>query len=83
MKKVPRIKSAEVVMHGIVKLTFLDGFEGVIDLRPLLDVGPMYNFLKGPAAFKKIKVDEFGHHIFVGRHVFRLRSSHVGEDEQD
>ena len=31
MKKLPRIVDAEVVIHGVLKVTFDDGHQGVVD----------------------------------------------------
>lgn len=59
----PRIKSAEPVIHGVLKIVFLDGYEGVVDLRPTIDRGKIFTYLQNPANFRKLKVDEFGHSI--------------------
>ncbi len=64
MKLLPRILSAEPVIHGVVKLVFADGYEGVVDLRPMMARGPMFAFLQSPENFKKMKLEEYGHHIF-------------------
>lgn len=63
-KKQPKIKAAEIVVHGVVKLVFRDGFEGVVDLRPFLDRGPMFAFLKKPSEFKRVNVEIHGHYIY-------------------
>ena len=34
MKKLPRIVSTEPVIHGVLKIVWSDGYEGVVDLRP-------------------------------------------------
>ena len=39
MKKLPRIVSAEAVIHGVLKIVWNDGYEGVVDLRPVIDRG--------------------------------------------
>jgi hypothetical protein len=36
MSELPRISSAEVIIHGVLKIIFKDGYEGVVDLRPLM-----------------------------------------------
>ena len=33
MSELPRIASAEVIIHGVLKIIFKDGYEGVVDLR--------------------------------------------------
>lgn len=64
MKKLPRITAAEPVIHGVLKLKFTDGYEGVVDLRPILAKGRMFSWLQKPANFKKVKLEEYGHHVF-------------------
>jgi hypothetical protein len=64
MKKLPRIVSAEPVIHGVLKLKFTDGYEGVIDLRPIIAKGRMFTWLQKPGNFKKIKIEEYGHHVY-------------------
>ena len=34
MKRLPRIVSAEPVIHGVLKIVWNDGYEGVVDLSP-------------------------------------------------
>ena len=63
MKSLPRILSAEVVIHGVLKIVWRDGYEGVIDLRPIIDRGRIFTYLQDAENFKKLKVDEFGHAI--------------------
>lgn len=63
MKLLPRIVSAEVVIHGVVKLVFDDGYEGVVDLRPVIARGRIFKYLKSPENFRKMKLEEYGHHI--------------------
>ena len=63
MKKLPRIRSAEPVIHGVLKLVFLDGYEGVVDLRPLIAQGKIFTWLQDPTNFAAFQVDEFGHSI--------------------
>lgn len=60
----PRLKRAEVVFYGFVKVSFLDGYEGVADLRPLLNSISWYRFLLEPMAFQKMKLQDYGHTIF-------------------
>ena len=63
MKKLPRIKSAEVVIHGVLKIKFLDDYEGVVDLRPLIASGKVFTWLQKPTNFQKFQVEEYGHSI--------------------
>jgi hypothetical protein len=63
MKRLPRIVSAEPVIHGVLKIVWNDGYEGVVDLRPTIDRGRIFTYLRKPNNFKKVKVDEYGHSI--------------------
>jgi hypothetical protein len=63
MKKLPRIISAQPVIHGVLKLVFDDGYEGVIDLRPLIADGEVFEWLRNATNFPKLKVEEYGHSI--------------------
>jgi hypothetical protein len=64
MKKLPRIVSAEPVIHGVLKLVLTDGYEGVVDLRPIIAQGRIFSWLQKPKNFQKIQLEEFGHHVF-------------------
>jgi hypothetical protein len=60
MKALPRIVLAEPVIHGVLKLTFDDGFEGIVDLRPLIAKGKIFDWLQAPAHFADLRIDEHG-----------------------
>jgi hypothetical protein len=64
MKKLPRIVTAEPVIHGVLKLVFIDGYEGVVDLRPIIAQGRILTWLQSPENFRQVKLEEFGHHVF-------------------
>ena len=63
MKTLPHIVLAEPVIHGVLKITFDDGFEGVVDLRPLIAKGKVFAWLEAPAHFAALKIDDYGHSI--------------------
>ena len=57
--------SAEPVIFGVVKIVWNDGFAGIVDLRPLLAKGEMFEFLRAhPGRFDELKLEEHGHKIF-------------------
>jgi hypothetical protein len=59
------MQSAEPVIFGVVKIVWKDGFAGIVDLRPLLTKGAMFEFLRAnPARFDDLKLEEHGHKIF-------------------
>ncbi len=63
MKKLPCIVDAQPVIHGVLKVAFDDGYEGVVDLRPLIAKGKVFAWLNAPAHFAAVRIDEFGHSI--------------------
>ena len=63
VKKLPRIVSAEPVIHGVLKIVWTDGYEGVVDLRPTIARGKIFNYLRNPGNFQKLRVSEYGHSI--------------------
>ena len=63
MKKLPRIRTAEPVIHGVLKIVWDDGFEGVVDLRPVIARGKIFDYLKKPENFRSLKIEEYGHSI--------------------
>jgi hypothetical protein len=57
--------SAEPVIFGVVKIVWKDGFAGIVDLRPVLAKGEMFEFLRAtPARFGGLKLEDYGHSIF-------------------
>jgi hypothetical protein len=60
----PRIVSVEPVIFGVVKLVWNDGFEGVVDLRPAIADGEVFEYLRNPDHFSKVAVSEYGPSIF-------------------
>ena len=63
MKKLPRILEAQPVIHGVLKVKFDDGYEGVVDLRPLIAKGKVFAWLSAPEHFAAVRIDEFGHSV--------------------
>jgi hypothetical protein len=64
MSEVVRLKSVEPVLHGVVKLVWLDGYAAVADLRPVMAEGDVFAFLRGSAErFNSVKLADFGHAI--------------------
>ena len=64
MKKLPCIASAEPVIHGVLKIVFLEGYEGIVDLRPVIAKGKHFSWLQKPENFAGVKVDDYGHALF-------------------
>ncbi|WP_322515077.1 hypothetical protein SR870_19010 [Rhodopseudomonas palustris] len=65
MTEIIAIRSAEPVIFGVLKIVWSDGFEGVVDLRPLIDKGEMFAFLRAaPPRFATVQREPHGHKIF-------------------
>lgn len=62
-KKLSRIESAEPILHGVLKIAFVDGYQGIVDLRPLIAKGGVFVWAQKAKSFQSLKVDEFGHSI--------------------
>jgi len=63
VKKLPRIVVAQPVIHGVLKIVWTDGYEGVVDLRPTIARGKIFTYLQNPKNFTKMRVSEYGHSI--------------------
>jgi hypothetical protein len=63
MKKLARMTTVEPVIHGVLKIVWNDGYEGVVDLRPTIARGKIFTYLKKPENFRKVALDEYGHAI--------------------
>ena len=44
MSEIIRIQSVEPVLFGVVKIVWLDGFEAIVDLRPVIAERPRRSF---------------------------------------
>jgi hypothetical protein len=56
------MQSVELVLFGVVKTVWLDGFEAIVDLRPVIAQGELFAFLReAPERFGAVALDEFGH----------------------
>jgi hypothetical protein len=65
MTDIIAMHSAEPVIFGVVKIVWKDGFAGIVDLRPLLAKGEMFEFLRtDPARFDNLKLEDHGYKIF-------------------
>ena len=64
MTEIPRMASVDPVVYGVVKIVWLDGFEAIVDLRPVIANGDIFEFLRrDPRRFSSVKLGEFGHTI--------------------
>jgi Protein of unknown function (DUF2442) len=63
MKQLPRIAFAEPVTHGVLRIVWDDGYEGIVDLRPTIARGKIFAYLQKPENFSRVRLSEFGHSV--------------------
>lgn len=62
----PDITAAEVVRHGVLRLTFADGLSGEVDVLDRMH-GPIFEEARTPEGFAKVAVDpETGTVVWAG-----------------
>jgi Protein of unknown function (DUF2442) len=66
MNDILRIIAAQAVLPGILKLTWSDGYEGIVDLRATIADGELFEHIRDPESFKRVRVASFGHYIYWG-----------------
>ena len=66
MTDILRIVSAEPVVHGVLKVVWNDGYEGVVDLRGIISDGDIFESISQPENFSKVRVAKYGHSIYWG-----------------
>ena len=63
MTEIPRIVAAQPVIHGVLKIQWDDGYEGIVDLRPVIARGKIFTYLQKAENFEKLQIGEYGHGI--------------------
>jgi hypothetical protein len=61
-----RILTAEPVLHGVLKIAWNDGYEGLVDLRGMIGEGKIFEHIRDPRNFKQVRVESYGHSIYWG-----------------
>ncbi len=65
MTEIIRMKAVEPILYGVLKITWQDGYEAIVDLRPVIAEGEVFEFLrKSPARFNDVKLEDYGQSIF-------------------
>jgi hypothetical protein len=65
MSEIIRMKSVTPVLYGVVKIVWLDDYEAIVDLRPVISEGEIFSFLRcSPSRFDTVKLSDFGHTIY-------------------
>ena len=60
------ILSVGVVSQGVLKLAWDDGYEGVVDLRKVIARGGVFEHIRNPQNFRKVRLESYGHYIYWG-----------------
>ena len=66
MTETLRITTAEPVVHGVLKLVWNDGYEGIVDLRGIIADGAIFERIRQPENFAKVRIADYGHSIYWG-----------------
>lgn len=61
-----QISAAEAVLPGVLKLSWNDGYEGIVDLRGMIAEGELFAPLRDPDHFKEVHVADYGHSVYWG-----------------
>jgi len=65
MSKISTITAVDPILFGVVKVAWDDGFEAVVDLRPVIAEGELFAFLRNDAdRFRSVQREQYGHYIF-------------------
>jgi hypothetical protein len=65
MSEITPMKSVEPVLYGVVKIAWADGYEAIVDLRPVIAEGEVFDFLRrSQDRFGGVKLSAFGHSIY-------------------
>jgi hypothetical protein len=59
----PRITQVNAVSYGFLKLSWTDGYEGVLDIRPFIAKGEIFEAVRHKDNFFNVQLGYFGHSI--------------------
>jgi hypothetical protein len=66
MSDILHITAVEPVVHGVLKLAWDDGYEGIVDLRGIIAEGELFEHIRDPENFKRVRLESYGHSIYWG-----------------
>jgi hypothetical protein len=65
MSEILRMKSVEPVLYGVLKIVWFDDYEAIVDLRPVISEGEIFEFLRcSPERFNAVKLEDYGHSVY-------------------
>jgi hypothetical protein len=66
MSEILHITAVEPVVHGVLKLAWDDGYEGIVDLRGIIADGEIFEHIRDPENFKEVRLESYGHSVYWG-----------------
>ena len=63
MNDILRIVAAQPVLQGVLKIVWN---EGIVDLRGIITKGELFEHIRNPENFRKVRVEPYGHSIYWG-----------------
>jgi Protein of unknown function (DUF2442) len=66
MNDLLRITAVEAVLPGVLKLSWNDGYQGIVDLRGIIADGDIFEHIRDPENLKLVRVESYGHSIYWG-----------------
>ncbi|HLH49677.1 MAG TPA: DUF2442 domain-containing protein [Roseiarcus sp.] len=65
MSEITRMTAVEPILYGVIKVAWIDGYEAVVDLRPVISEGEVFEFRRrAPQRFDEVRLSDFGHSIY-------------------
>ena len=64
MSDILRVTAAEAVVPGVLKLAWNDGYEGIVDLRGVIADGEIFEPIRNPEEFRRVRIAAYGHSIY-------------------
>ena len=62
MSEITRMTAVEPILYGVIKVAWIDGYEAVVDLRPVISEGEVFEFLRrAPLRFDEVRLSDVGH----------------------
>jgi hypothetical protein len=53
-------------MNGVLKIAWSDGYEGIVDMRGIFARSEIFEPIRDPDYFRRVRVERYGHCIYWG-----------------
>ena len=65
MSEIIGMAKVEPILHGVLKIHWMDGHVGLVDLRAIFEEGDMFEFMRRtPERFSNVILEDHGHKLF-------------------